>query len=100
MRATIDGPATGKHGDMGGCDAAVRHRPPPCGSRSYHTDDTSIAGAPRAARTASLDTAASLDCRTARHCIAPLGVSSHDAAPQGTAPHVPALPPAVAATTS
>lgn len=27
MRATIDGPATGKHGDMGGCDAAVRHRP-------------------------------------------------------------------------
>ena len=44
MRATIDGPATGKHGDMGGCDAAVRHRPPPCGSRSYHTDDYPILG--------------------------------------------------------
>ena len=27
MRATTDGPATGKHGDMGGCDAVVRHRP-------------------------------------------------------------------------
>ena len=27
MRATTDGPATGKHGDMGEWDAVVRHRP-------------------------------------------------------------------------
>jgi len=45
MRATIDGPATGSSTAIWGrYDAAVRHRPPPCGSRSYHTGDYPILG--------------------------------------------------------
>ena len=52
MRATIDGPATGKHGDMGGFDAAVQHRPRRAGRDPTIPDDTSIAQAPKPARTA------------------------------------------------
>jgi hypothetical protein len=53
MRATIDGPATGRSTAIwGACDAAVQHRPRRAGRDPTIPEETSIARAPKPARTA------------------------------------------------
>jgi hypothetical protein len=44
MRATTDGPATGSAAELGRWGRRRPAPPPPCGSRSYHTDERPILG--------------------------------------------------------